>query len=81
MWNEQTSIRNIEGSNGHFFKKLSGFDDNLVSYKKDECIPLIQKNTKYQIYKCYVYTHEIKATAKLKPPSKCFMGKCICDIY
>ena len=30
-------LRNCEGSNGHFFKKLSGLDDNLVSYKKKEC--------------------------------------------
>ena len=27
-------LRNFEGSNLHFFKKLSGLDDNLLSYKK-----------------------------------------------
>ena len=31
-------LRNFEGSNCHLFKKLSGLDDNLVSYEKKECI-------------------------------------------
>ena len=42
-------LRNFEGSQAQFFKKLSGLDDQEVSYKKTECSPATSTSVNFPV--------------------------------